>query len=98
MKKLTCRELGVTDCDYTATGKTAGDVVHEIVKHLRAEHDMNMPDADVILAGKANQGTLKMLDPSVSLVIERLTSALNLIPLTAPEKPMKPPPGGTPAR
>lgn len=46
-------ELGVKDCDFTARGETAGDVVRDLVDHLRDEHDVGMPDADVILAHDA---------------------------------------------
>jgi predicted small metal-binding protein len=91
MEKVKCSELGILDCDFTATGETAGDVVEQVVEHLNEEHDLDMPDADMILTGKVDEGTLKMLKPAAVLVIERLTEALNLIPLRAPEKPKTPP-------
>ena len=85
-KRIGCNELGIKDCDFTASGETAGDVVIEVVKHLRAEHDIDMPDTDVILAGKVSQDpTKKKVDPAVALVVDRLIEALNIVPAVAPE-------------
>lgn len=87
MKKVGCSELGIQDCDFVAKGETAGDVVKEAVEHLRAEHDIDMPDADVILAGKVSQDPLEMVDPAVALIAQRLTEALNIVPAEGAEAP-----------
>lgn len=51
--EINCSDLGIADCTYTAYGETAGDAVEDMVEHLRAEHDLNMPDADEILEASA---------------------------------------------
>jgi predicted small metal-binding protein len=86
-KTTKCSELGVKDCDAVISGETAGDVVAEVVDHLRAEHDIDMPDADIILKGKVTEDPLDVVDPAVALVVERLTEALNLSPLERPTVP-----------
>jgi predicted small metal-binding protein len=97
MKKVECSELGIQDCDFVAEGETAGDVVKKAVEHLRAEHDIDMPDADVILAGKVRQDPLEMVDPAVALIVQRLTEALNIVPAEGAEAP-KPTAGRTLSR
>ena len=77
---VTGRELGVADCDFEASGETAGDVVREMVDHLRSEHDIDMPDADVILAGKVSEEPLAVDEPGPALVVERLISKLDIMP------------------
>jgi hypothetical protein len=72
-------------------------VVREVVEHLRAEHDIDMPDADMILAGEVKGDPLEIVDPAVNLVVERLTEALNIVPVEGPEAP-KPTIGRTPPR
>ena len=84
MKKIKCSELGIRDCDFVAKGETAGQIVKEVVEHLRAEHDIDMPDTDVILEGKVAEEPLEVVDEDVSLILERLTTALNIVP---PEEP-----------
>jgi predicted small metal-binding protein len=96
-KSIECIELGIKDCDFVAGGETAGDVVRDVVEHLRAEHDLDMPDADTILAGELKEDPLELVDPSVRLVVERLTEALNIVPVEEPEIP-KPSIGKTPSR
>ena len=86
-KRIECIELGIKDCDFVAGGETAGDVVREVVEHLRAEHDIDMPDADVILAGEVKEDPLETIDPAVALVVERLTEALNIVPVDEPGIP-----------
>jgi predicted small metal-binding protein len=96
-KKVTCKELGIKDCGFSASAEAAGDVVREMVEHLRVEHDIDMPDANVILAGEVKEESLERVDPEVELVVERLTKALNLVPAVEPElKIPTAPPGGPP--
>jgi predicted small metal-binding protein len=85
--KIRCSELGVKDCDYVVSGGTAGDMVGEVVDHLRSEHGIDMPDADVILKGEVTEDPLDVVDPAVALIVERLTEALNLSPLERPTAP-----------
>jgi predicted small metal-binding protein len=84
-KRISCSELGISDCDYTASGEAAGDLVKEVVEHLRKEHDLDMPDADVIMAGEVKEDPLDLVDPAVVLVVERLIEALNIVPPMGPK-------------
>jgi predicted small metal-binding protein len=95
-KRIKCSELGVKDCDFTVSGETAGEVVGKVVEHLRAEHDIDMPDADVILAGGVRDDPLEKLDPATALVIDRLKEALNIVPPESPETPPRPSVGTMP--
>jgi predicted small metal-binding protein len=95
-KRIQCIELGIKDCDFVASGETAGDVVREVVEHLRAEHDLDMPDADLIMAGEVKEDPFGIVDPGVTLVVERLTKALDIVPVERPESP-KPSVGRTPS-
>jgi predicted small metal-binding protein len=97
MKKIECSDLRIKDCDFVAKGETAGDVVEKVVEHLRAEHDLDMPDADAILAGKLSHDSLEIVEPAVALVVERLTEALDIVPAEGAEIP-KPSIGRTPSR
>ena len=97
MKKIRGSDLGIEDCDFVATGESAGDVVDEVVEHLRAEHDLDLPDADVILAGKLSRDPLEIVDPAVALVVERLTEALDIVPAEEGKLP-EPSIGRTPSR
>jgi hypothetical protein len=51
-----------------------------MVLHLRKEHDILMPDADVIPKGRSTKDPLGTVDPAVALIVVRLTKALNLLP------------------
>lgn len=83
--KIKCSELGIEGCDFLAEGEATGDVVKEVVEHLRAEHDIDMPDADGILAGGGVEEPLEMVDPAAQVVVERLTEALDIVPVEEPE-------------
>ena len=86
-KHIDCSELGINDCDFTAVGETASEVVRQVVEHLRAEHDIDMPDPDAIMAGEMEEDPLEIVDPAVALVVERLTKALDIVPLERPDMP-----------
>jgi predicted small metal-binding protein len=47
--EIKCSDLGIADCSYTAHGETPGEAVEAMVKHLRREHHLDMPDAEDIL-------------------------------------------------
>jgi len=96
-ERIACAELGIEDCDFVVSGETVGDVVGEVVEHLRAEHDIDMPDADMIMADELKNEPLEMVDPEVKIVVERLTEALDIVPAEEPEAP-KPSIGRTPSR
>ena len=86
-KRIECSELGIKDCDFVASGETAGDVVRQIVSHLREEHDIRLPNADQILSGEDRADPLGPVDPAAALIVERLTEALDLRPLEGPAEP-----------
>jgi predicted small metal-binding protein len=87
VKKIKCSELGVRDCDFVAKGESAGEIVKEVVEHLRAEHDIDMPDTDAILAGEVGEDPVEVVDKNVALIVKRLTTALNIVPPEEPEQP-----------
>ena len=41
--KVTGKELGIQDCDFKASGDTAGDVACQVVNHLRDDMILDMP-------------------------------------------------------
>ncbi len=47
--EIKCSDLGIANCSYTARGETPGEAVEAMVKHLRQEHHLDMPDAEDIL-------------------------------------------------
>ncbi len=77
--QLSCRDLGIQDCDWVATGETAGDIVEQVVRHLRKEQNINLPDPEEILEGDFTQSPLDdTMDPAVATIIRRLREKLNL--------------------
>lgn len=78
-KEIACKTLGVKDCDYVAEGETAGDVVTDMVKHLRARHGIDMPDEEVIVSGEMRESILDEVDPEVKLIVKRLQEQLDVI-------------------
>lgn len=78
-KRLACKQLGVIGCDFSASGESAGDIVRQVVEHLRAEHDMDMPDPEIILEGETMEDPLDMVEPGSALVVQRLKEALNIV-------------------
>ncbi len=78
-KEISCNKLGVENCDYVAEGETAGDVVTDMVKHLRARHGIDMPDEEVIISGKTRESILEQVDPQVKLIVKRLQEQLDMI-------------------
>jgi predicted small metal-binding protein len=86
-KKLSCSELGVTDCEFTASGETVGNVVEEMVAHLRDKHEINLPDADDILTGEMEEDPLENLDRTSSLVVRRMIEKLEIDSEDNPDLP-----------
>jgi len=87
MKEVSCADLGVADCDYVARGEDAEAVVDDMVVHLEEEHDLDMPEPDVILDTYPDDDTfIQELaevfagepDKQTQLVLQRLRDELNL--------------------
>ena len=38
MRTLACKDLGTPECDFTAKGETAGEVVEEMFSHAEDAH------------------------------------------------------------
>jgi predicted small metal-binding protein len=76
--KIECSSLGIKDCEFTATGETPGEVVEEMIEHLRSKHDLDMPDADTILNGELNSSSIGDANSAVSVIVKRLREALNI--------------------
>lgn len=79
-KQITASELGIQDCDFTARGETASDVVGQVVEHLRAEHGIDMPDAEIIMSGDLSKSILPPIDPGVQMIVDRMKETLNIVP------------------
>jgi hypothetical protein len=47
--KLSMADLGIANDSTVLTGESPGELVERVVDHLRAEHDIDMPDADEIM-------------------------------------------------
>ena len=67
-------DLGVAGCDYVASGETAEEVIDEMSAHLRDEHDVDLPDTELILS----EDQINLADDEEQLVVSRLREALNL--------------------
>lgn len=89
MFEISCLDLGVSGCDYVARGEVAGDVVSEMITHLREEHDLDMPSAEKVLKDYHEEERSfvvapgsEMIDPDlpmdggVRLVVTRLMEQL----------------------
>ena len=88
--KVSCKELGIEGCDYSAKGKTAGDVVEKMVEHLHDQHDIRMPDAEVIMQGEVIEDPIDVIEPDTALVVQRLKETLNIEPPEGPDMPIPP--------
>lgn len=78
--KISCGELGVYECDFTAQGESPAQVVEQIADHLRSEHGVHLPEVDDILKGR-NLTDLVVegeLDEDANLVVRRLREKLNI--------------------
>lgn len=90
MVEVSCHELGIKDCSFSASGKTAGEILEKMITHLRSEHHLDMPDAAEIMSNpKKTQDSMLVIpeiwierhlrmDEEVQLVTERLVNKLNL--------------------
>lgn len=48
--KINVADLGIENDDTTFTGETPGEVVSQVVDHLRIQHDLDMPNPKLILS------------------------------------------------
>jgi predicted small metal-binding protein len=79
------QDLGIQGCDFVARGDVAGDVVDQVVTHVRRAHNVKMPDADEIMRGEPSANPLAPgMDKGASTVVRRLREALNLEPDGSP--------------
>lgn len=89
--EISCDALGIVGCHRTFRGETAGDVVDQVSDHLRSEHDIDLPDRDVILRSDEGIDVDAMADRILSmgyskkavLVMRRLRELLDV---RAPEE------------
>ena len=90
MFKVSGEELGLIDCTYVASGEIPGDVLKDMIEHLKTTHKLDMPDAEEILKNPENPGdavlifpklwleTNSQMDEPVRLITERLVNKLKL--------------------
>jgi predicted small metal-binding protein len=84
-------DLGVAGCDEVFRGPTAGDVVTQVVEHLRSEHKIDMPDPDLILERDLEGGSTpnivrdvaravagRPIDDEAAIIVRRLRDRLNI--------------------
>jgi len=77
IKQIKCKDLGFEGCQFRTRGATAEAVLQEIVEHLRAEHDVDVPDADVVLEALLEDGELEV-DEEVRPIVQHLFSKLDI--------------------
>jgi predicted small metal-binding protein len=85
-REVTCRDLGIADCDEVFRGETAADVVAQVREHLEEHHDIDIPSADVVLQTgtfpnwKAlAESILNMgYDEGTTTIVRRLREELNV--------------------
>jgi predicted small metal-binding protein len=84
--QVSCSDLGIAGCSFSAAGETPGDIVREIVDHVRAQHAIDMPDADVILKGEIQEEEYyEGVDPGARLIVKRLAELLGTRPVDGPD-------------
>jgi len=84
--EISCASLGIVGCQQKFHGETAGEVIDKVSDHLRAEHDIDLPDRDVILRGSEDLGAEAIVDRFMTmgytkravLVMRRLRELLNV--------------------
>jgi predicted small metal-binding protein len=75
MQEIRGKDLGVANCDLVARAEAPGEIVHKVVGHLREAHDIDMPDAEVILEGQVEETDV---DQKVWTIVKRIREDLNL--------------------
>lgn len=72
MYEVDCRSLGIAGCSIGFSGGSPTEVVQRCVWHLKAEHDLELPDADDILAGRVDG----IEDNDVRIIVDKLWQSL----------------------
>ena len=84
--EISCESLGVVGCHRQFHGETAGEVVDKVSDHLRSEHDIDLPEREVILRSSESLDAQAMVDRFMGmgyskkalLVMRRLRELLNV--------------------
>lgn len=92
--EINCEALGIVGCKRLFRGKTAGEVVDQVREHLRSEHDISLPETEVIL--RTDEGldvdafVERFLGMGYSkkavLIVRRLRELLNVQPAPKDEQ------------
>jgi hypothetical protein len=84
--EISCEALGVVGCTRRFRGETAGDIVDAARDHLRSEHDIDLPETEVILQSSESLDAEVFVDRFMNmgyskravLVMRRLRELLNV--------------------
>jgi predicted small metal-binding protein len=84
--EISCASLGIVGCQQQFQGETPGEVIDKVSDHLRAEHDIDLPEREVILRGSEDLGVEAVVGRFMSmgyskraiLVMRRLRELLNV--------------------
>ncbi|MFN2228061.1 MAG: DUF1059 domain-containing protein [Anaerolineae bacterium] len=77
--ELSGRDLGIANCDWSASGETPADVVAQMASHLRHEHGIDMPDTKAIMEGRATGNSIvEGVDDRVALIVRRMNAELDI--------------------
>jgi predicted small metal-binding protein len=81
VEELRGTQLGIADCGFVAQG-SPGEIVRRFVEHLRAEHEIDMPDVEEILKGKVGEDDVVKgkIDRGAWIVTQRLQEELDIRP------------------
>ena len=85
--QISCSDLGIQGCNFSATGETPGQVIREVVEHVQAEHNINLPDTNTILDGKIQVDYFGGNDPGAEIIVKRLIEKLDTYPPSGPDLP-----------
>jgi predicted small metal-binding protein len=75
---ISCRNIGLQDCDFIAHGGSEFEVVRRMVKHLRTEHGLSIPCAEAIMKGEACSEKYRPQDSAVTMIINRLSEVMEI--------------------
>jgi hypothetical protein len=75
--QLSMADLGIANDSTVLEAPSAGELVEKIVDYLRSEHDINMPDADYIMAGSGASGVVGAIGAGVGSTNPVTTSGSN---------------------
>lgn len=85
--KINCADLGVKDCDYTASGEAPIDALEDMLEHLQSQHDLDLPNADFILSGERIKSSEQEVEPGVEVIVKRLREVLQINETESEEQP-----------